>query len=28
MNMFLGLKLSDGSKQKILWDNPRRLYGL
>jgi len=28
MNIFLGLKLSDGSKKKILWDNPRRLYAL
>ena len=28
MDLFLGLKLSDRSKQKILWDNPQRLYTL
>jgi uncharacterized protein len=28
MNRFLGLPLSDTSKKKILWDNPRRLYAL
>jgi predicted TIM-barrel fold metal-dependent hydrolase len=28
MDLFLRLKLSDRSKQKILWDNPRRLYAL
>jgi uncharacterized protein len=28
MNVFLGLKLTDNSKKKILWDNPRRLYAL
>jgi len=28
MDLFLKLKLRDDSKRKILWDNPRRLYGL
>jgi hypothetical protein len=28
MNRFLALPLSDASKQKILWDNVLRLYGL
>jgi predicted TIM-barrel fold metal-dependent hydrolase len=28
MDRFLALKLSDRSKQKILWDNARRLYAL
>src|SRR3954452_987044 len=28
MDLFLGLKLGADSKRKILWDNPRRLYGL
>ena len=28
MDLFLGLRLSDRSKQKILWDNPHRLYAL
>ena len=28
MDTFMQLPLSDASKQKILWDNPARLYGL
>ena len=28
MDLFLGMKLGDNSKRKILWDNPRRLYAL
>ena len=28
MDRFLALPLSDRSKQKILWDNTRRLYAL
>ena len=28
MNRFLELPIGDESKKKILWDNPRRLYGL